>query len=379
MNSPSDNESTGLEALLNICDQLESLRGSMEVAEESNPDNAVLEKKRILSELRETLQDPHHEIQTLLVGPATNLNLDQHDLQLLAVLFHRRLSSEEGFLTGRELLWVNQESTAGLMTEIRRLNGDQALRESGFMELVAMEDVTEKDLLNQGFQLSDGAFLRLCDGRAIARTEGPIMSDQPYDDAMAHLLDMEKLSTLCQQRSVLFFDEGLWHETVFRPGCSLSEARRRAREKADEIHKRTAATENVDDFPLVQLMREYSLEPSELLILLTLFFQECLRGLGVIDVIDLLRLISSTPLELVQNRAIFSSRSRLLQNNLIHVDAAIEGKLSTGQAQIANWAAERLLRPRQRNSTPIQGDDRIAFHEFLTGMESSSEFFDRLG
>ncbi len=382
MQPPSDNHIGGIETLLDICDKLDRLHRAIADTDSLDPVTALEEKDAITHLLREFLNDPSDDIDSMLSTPALSMKLEKEDIDLLAVLFHQRLITDEGFMTGRDLLWVLQETPADLLSESKRLSSSSRLMKQGLITRAVADEVSEQDLLSQPFRLANEPFYRLCAGESIIRTpvnDAASESVSTYSNPEEHLHELEALSRLAQQRSVVFFDEGLWHETVFRPGCSPAETRRRVREKQGIIAEKLTNTPDAVGFPLNRLANEYSLSTDETLILSTLLFQECLRGVGSVAVIDLLRLVSSSPAELAANRTFFAPSSPLIASGLVHVQTDVEGKVSTGAAEIANWAVARILTPRAPKSPPIHGDDRIAFHEFLNRINCSSEFFERLG
>lgn len=382
MNSPSNAHENGIETLLDICDQLDILHRNMAETADLDPQEALKEKRQLTNQLRAALNNPPLEIRTTLSEPALEMNLEERDIRLLAVLFHQRLVADEGYLTGRNLLWVLQETPADLLSESKRLSPDGKLLTSGLIAASLVDDASECDILNQIFRLADDAFLRLCAGEAIVPTASrrpQSKSHEAYSDSEEYLSDLEKLSQLAQQRSIVFFDEGVWHETVFRPGYSAAESRRRVREKQQQVSAKLKASNESERFPMRLIAKEFSLTDDEILILSTLLFQECLRGVGSVAAIDLLRLVSSTSSELVHSRRLLSPNSQLVSQGLVHVQPEIDGKPSTGPTEIANWVVARILTPRPASAQPIRGDDRIAFHEFLEGINCSSEFFERLG
>lgn len=382
MYSPSNAHENGIETLLDICDQLDIFHRNMAENVDLDPQEALKEKRQLTSQLQATLNDPPLEIRTTLSDPAVEMNLEERDIRLLAVLFHQRLVTDEGYLTGRNLLWVLQEGPADLLSESKRLSPDGKLMTNGLITTSLVDGVSECDVLNQAFRLADDPFLQLCAGEPIVATAPRRVqpkSHGAYSDSEEYLSDLEKLSQLAQQRSIVFFDEGAWHETVFRPGCSAAESRRRVREKQQQVSDRLKASSESERFPMRLIAKEFSLTDDEILVLSTLLFQECLRGVGSVPAIDLLRLVSSTPSELVHSRRLLGPNSQLVSKGLVHVQPEVDGKPSTGPTEIANWVVARILTPRPVSAQPIRGDDRIAFHEFLDGINCSSEFFERLG
>ena len=133
-----------------------------------------------------------------------------------------------------------------------------------------------------------------------------------------------------------------------------------------------------DRFALRRCAREFGLDEKELVVLVTLIIEEALYGNASIDVIELVRLVSSSPRNLLRHRRLFDDDAPLRHSGAVVLEETYADKPLTAAAYLAPWVLDRILATSENEGRRIRDDDRIDFHGYLDGMTGSSEFFEKL-
>ena len=294
--------------------------------------------------------------------------------QILAVLLHRHMRSEDPGLEGRLILGSLFENSYDVLARIDLLQSDSPVRASG---LVALEDsdTNPEDLLEARFVLSEQALQGL-------RHEitGPVSIDRgttrttPYRSNREFLIDMRVLHNLYRQRSERVFNHDRWnrlHNSNHEPGRSLSE---RIGGTWERMRCRIELDPAAVSFPAVRFMREHALSEEEMVIVVHLLFKELFEGNAYVDVADLLKLVSRSETELIQNRSLVLPTSPLAKLDIISIEPMLEGRVLTGEAFLSDWVVNYLLGATTPEVT-IKSDERIDFHKYLAQLDDSKGFF----
>ncbi|MCA8957429.1 MAG: hypothetical protein KDC87_15240, partial [Planctomycetes bacterium] len=371
MKSP--RRSPELRKLLSTCEDLQQIRTRL-----SDPELAREARTR----LRRQSQRKHDQLTRDLRayqfrGPLARVvqtfPLAPEHFQILAVLLYRQTRCEDPALQGRLVLAAIFESAYDVLARADLLLPDAPLRASG---LVVLEDDEENpdDVLEARFVLSeealDGFRQEVAGRRSAARRPG---RHDPYASNRELLVDLHVIQNLYQQRSDRVFSHDRWHRlhnTTYRPGRSLS---MRIEAAWTRLRARLEATENAAKLPAMRLMREYALTEEEMVIIIHLLFKELYEGSAYADVADLLKLISRSETDLIQNRRIAAEGSSLLKHDILRLEPMIEGRSLTGESSLADWVVNYLFGSNVVED--IRADERIDWHVYLHQLEDTSGFY----
>ncbi|MEE2888308.1 MAG: hypothetical protein VX951_12835, partial [Planctomycetota bacterium] len=298
---------------------------------------------------------------------------------VLSLLLHHRMHCEDPALEGRLILASIFECTYEAMSRIDLLRPDCPLREAG---LVVLDDAEEnpENLLGARFTLSDQSldcFRQEITGKPTDEARGPGHHD-PYESNGEFLVDLRVIHNLYQLRSARVFATDRWgrlHNATFQPDRDLNQRIRRCWER---VRDRLGSTPDSGKFPGVRLMREYNLREKEMVCVIHLLFKELYEGNAYADVADLLRLISRTEGELIQNRRFLMDYSCLIKRELISVEPFLDGRTLTGEAYLNDWVVNYLFGSSAAEEN-IQDDERIDWHMYLAELDDTQGFFHDLG
>lgn len=292
------------------------------------------------------------------------------DVMVLLVLLNRRIEPGDSSLTGREILATLFPSTFGILAGASLLAPDAALRTSGAVEAVEEED----DLLETRFGLSDSVF------RAVEMDVNPRAASarivRPYRNHFEHLAELARLSSLLLRRSLARFDMDPYGARLFDEQESPAQLDRRVRALSRRIRERLASTPDAERFPLVALTTKLDLAEDEQLVLIALLVQECYYGNPGLEAVEVLKMISGTPEQLLRKRSILSPEGRLLKNGLVEIDNPPDEKDVTADLFLPDWVSNLLLGETKDGAPgPIGTDTRIEFHQYLKDLTDSDRFF----
>ncbi|MGQ0552364.1 MAG: hypothetical protein ACT4PU_04015 [Planctomycetota bacterium] len=292
--------------------------------------------------------------------------MDDHEALVVLAALGARLEGS-GALSGAELARRAGVDSAGRLQALARLLPTGRLLARGLL----LPDATPHDApeaLSATFRLSDTLFRAACEVFAPeqAPPAGPTLATA-YGTNAEVLSDLRRLSLIFRRRAARLFQLDPWSGTGAMSDDALPELVSRAREASARVLERLRLTPAESPPPLVGFAREHSLDVDALVILATLLFQELLEGVGAVDAVDLVRLVSESEGDLLRRRGVLRPLQR---RKLVRLEGAYAGKDLTADASLPNEVVERML----GTPTPIGPDDRIDFHAYLEKLRSSETF-----
>lgn len=360
-----------------MCDDLRRIRSQM-----VDPDLATEAKSRLRRQSKRKDQQLTRSLADYRFrGPLGEVvrafKLESVHFQVLTVLLHRLMRSDDPAMEGRAILATLFPTPFDILQNLGLLHGTSPLRAAG---LIQMEDREESpdDLLQARFRLSEPA-LQAFRGEV----EGLVPADLQqvrrthYTHHRQFLIDLRILHNLYRHRSAMVFNKDRWdrlHTSAPSPLRSLDQRIHRFWEK---IRHRVERSEAAASFPAVQFLRRYALAERELMIVVHLLFQELYDGNAFCDVVELLRLVSAGEDELIRNRALVHRSSPLLKHEILCIDAMLDGRELTGEARLSDWVVNAVFGMAVREES-IQPDERIDWHDYLKDMRGTRGFFEDL-
>lgn len=374
---PAPSERIVLKRLLAETDQLDRLRGLLQ----ERPSEEVADRLRDASRRRlETIGAALRDLpeRSVLGELKRRYRLPRDAFVVLLALLRRRLTHENPYLRGRELLALLFDDTYS------RLRGTSLLDPSGVLLSAGLVVPDERegevsDPVDTPYKLSDRIYRAI--RRAVgAQRERPPAALRPepsaYRGNLEYVCDLRKLSLLYRKRASKIFEFDFWEdlgtgaqETV----AALSERMERFRAFVAE---RLDRTPRAGDFPMRRLELDYGLDEEESVVLVTLLFNEVLEGSPFLDAVDLVKLVSTSEEDLLRRRRFLGRRSRLVRNQLVSLEEMVHDKELTAEVYLPNWVIDRMLGPGERGA--IDTDVRLDFHHYLESLDSAEKFFEDL-
>ena len=238
----------------------------------------------------------------------------------------------------------------------------------------------EDDLMEMPFKLSDRVY-RLVRNSFLATGTLKLPTGKakvvPYRGNLHYVLDIRRLSQLYRKRASKIFQFDYWDDVGLGTAESVTALNQQIDRFRVRIEQGLEMTEGAEEFPMVAVRKEFGLGEEELVVLVTLLFQELTEGSAFLDAVDLLKLISTSEENLLRNRRFFARRSILVRQNLIALEEMVNDKELTAEVYLPNWVIDRVLG--QDDRAAIDADSKIDFHDYLQKLGSSDDFFDDLG
>jgi hypothetical protein len=370
-----------LKKILSRYDQLGFIRKQIFEDPESKKtlQRLKVQSRKKIDEINRDFKD--HEFK----GPLTTLlqryKLNKYQLIIILALLRQRLTSSEPCLLGRELLQMIFDDSYGILEGMSYIDSSSVLVSAGILLPEIEEDEEEEDLLESRFQLSDRVF------SMIYKTFSPPSDkkenflkkrDSSYANNMAFLMDMRKLSLIYQKRATKIFNYDYWDEI----GLGVSESALGINRQLDlmrrQIQARLTQTDTKEKLFTLKFMEEYNLTEEEMVILVTLLFQELTEGNAYLNAVDLIRLTSHSEEDMVRNRNFFSARKNLAKHKLVQLEEMVNDKELTAEVCLPNWVMEKMLSGSDEKKGDIDVDARLDFHNYLKNLDSSEDFLDEL-
>lgn len=302
-------------------------------------------------------------------GPLQAHGLDEIDVGLLLVALSARLSASP-WISGEELVTRLCAGSANRLAALAHLEAGAPLVLTG----VLMPDAAPEqpgDALTSAYRL--GRQILVAAARVFGRPPEPIqpLPVGPYRTNGELLADLRRLSLHYRRRASRVFSLDPWAGTGIDAPDAEPVLVRRAREAAAHVTRRMTAS-NPAALPVLGLKDEHGLDLDELVVLVTLLFQEVLEGVALVDAVDLVRLVSENEEDLLRRRHMLRPLERA---GLLRLEGAYAGKDLTADASLPNAVVDALV------GLPdgIDADERIDFHAYLQGLDSSDPFFFDLG
>jgi len=292
--------------------------------------------------------------------------LDHDELRLVLVALAARLSGKPA-LTGGELVQRAAPDSAQRLLLLARLTTAGRLVQGGLLlpETLPYDGPAAQQ---ETFRLGEIVFRLACELFALPRPTGSAVSTEAYRTNLEVLIDLRRLSILYRRRAARLFHLDPWSGTGLPPQDGAGELVARARSEAGRIGRRIADTTVTDDLPLLRLREQHNLDLDALVILVTMLFQELVEGVGAVDAVDLVKLVSENEGELIKRRQVLRPLRRA---RLLHFEGAYAGKDLTADASLPNDVVDAMI------GTPSQigSNERIDFHAYIQQLDSSDPFF----
>lgn len=300
----------------------------------------------------------------------------REEVLMLLLLLSRRIQWGEEGLSGREILEVVFDTSYGILDGAELLEEGAPVRASGAVS--AVEGGEASDVLDQWFILSDRLH------RAVRREarRGPARRGtrrepvRPYRDHREHLMDMARLTSLCQRRAMRLF--GPPPEGEDRPPFeSIERLSERVREAEQRIHRRLLATEASAGFPLLRHARTNGLKNDEIAAVAILLFQEVYTGSSYVPVVEIVKALSATEEELIEKRALFRKDAPLVRSGLVVVEEEPLEREFSAEAFLPAGIVDELLGA--SGKAGITEAARKDFASYLAQLKDSDQFFRDMG
>jgi len=277
-----------------------------------------------------------------------------------------RLSGRAG-LSGEELLGRLPLGTADRLAAVTRLSGSAPLVGTGFL-LPDVVPITAAEVLGTHFRLGEHLFRQACEVFGGAAPEERSRPSGAYLTNADVLADLRRLSLHYRRRAGRVFNLDPWSGAGLESADGASALLQRARDAAAHVTMRLRQTEPAEHLPAIRLKQDHGLDLDSLVLLTTILFQEILEGVGAVDAVDLLKLVSENESDLIRKRTLLRPLQRA---GLVHLEGHFPGKDLTADVSLPNRVVDQLL----GEAPAFDADSRIDFHAFLERLDSSDPFF----
>jgi hypothetical protein len=297
-----------------------------------------------------------------------------HDLldeeaRLLLVALSSRLAGKAA-LTGAELARRAAPGSATRLVALALLLADGRLVARGLL-LPDTLPVDPPAAETASYRLADHVLRRACEVFALRPPASPERPAGAYRTQAELLADLRRLSLAWRRRAARVFQLDPWSGTGIETHEGTSELIADARAEGERVSQRLSQTPTTEAVPLLRFVREHDLGLDELIILMTVMFQELVEGVGAVDAVDLVKLVSESEPDLLRRRQLLRPLAR---KGLLRLEGAYEGKDLTADASLPNRVVDEMLGSRAR----IGPNERLDFHEYLKSLDSSESFFSDL-
>jgi Arc/MetJ-type ribon-helix-helix transcriptional regulator len=218
------------------------------------------------------------------------------------------------------------------------------------------------------YRLSVHTFRSACDVFGQPASEPPEEPTGPYRSNAEVLRDLRRLSLHYRRRAARVFNLDPWTGTGLESADASTMLLESARAAAAHVNRRIKATRTLNGLPALELKQAHDLDLDALVILVTVLFLEVLEGVGAVDAVDLIKLVSENESDLIRRRGILRPLQRAA---LLHLEGSFPGKDLTTDASLPNRVVDDLL----GKPEVIDTDDRLDFHSYLEQLDSSDPFF----
>lgn len=305
----------------------------------------------------------------VLFGVFDRHGLDDLQVGLVLAALAARLEGD-GVLTGGDLARRVADDASRRLAALALLDAEGTLLGAGFL-LPETTPAHPADALTAPLRAGDHVFRLACEVFARPRPER-VAPEGPYRTNAELLADLRRLSLHCRRRAARVFHLDPWTGTGIEVLDDATRVRARAEEEAARVQRRLAATTPSPRLPLLQLRHQHELDLDALVILVTVLFQELVEGVGAVDAVDLVKLVSESETDLLRRHTILRPLAR---KGLLRLVGAYAGKDLTADASLPNPVVAQMLGGREA----IDSDERIDFHAYLQQLRSSDPFFQDLG
>ncbi|MCB9898078.1 MAG: hypothetical protein H6825_08745 [Planctomycetes bacterium] len=322
-------------------------------------------ERRTADRLERVARRPRDAGSGTLLGAFARHHLSDVEVLLVLASLVARLDGQRALL-GSELA-AACDGPAERLAALGLLTGDGALVSRGFLvpEVVPGHPAEAHGV---SYRLGEHAFRLACEafGEPPRATPGALTG--PYRTNAEVLSDLRRLSLHYRRRAARVFHLDPWTGTGIEVLDTTASLLHRARVEAARVLDRLAHTERPERFPILVLRGEHDLDLDALVILVTVLFQELVEGVGSVDAVDLVKLVSESEAELIARRMLLRPLAR---KGLLRLEGSYAGKDLTADASLPNAVIEQLTGA----VAPIGADDRLDFHAFLEQLDGSDTFF----
>jgi len=368
-----------LKKVLTRYDQLGVIRKRIAEGEETL---TSLEKLRKQS--RKKINEIHRDFKEQdISGPLATLlskyRLNKYQTVIILALLRQRLTSSCPHLTGRDLLQLIFDDSFGILKGMSYIDVSSLLVSTGI--IVPESSSEEEDILDFNFKLSDRVFSMVY--KTFSTSSGRDFSQSktrgnPYPNNLTHVMDYRKLSLLYQKRATKVFNYDYWDEIGLGVAESVQGINQQITQMREHMQARLDKTKLKNKLHLLNFINSSSLSEDEVIVLITLLFQEVMEGNAFLNAVDLLRLISRNEKDLLRKRRFFARTNTLLKHRLIQLEEMVNGKELTADVSLPNNIVELILTGSMDRSSAIDIDARLDFHNYLKNIDSSEDFLDDL-
>ncbi len=362
-----------IKRMLDLCDELEKIRVTIHGVERSGRTRSVTILKKKEERLRDDLS--RLKLSGNLGEAVRDYNLDALDVLVLGILLRQYLRSDQPYLGGRHLLRQALHESFDILEHAGRLSEEGPLQVAGLIE--AEKDDEDLHPLDRKYKITDKTMTLLQEDMEARDFRRRSRSRKGYSSYAEFMADEKVLVDLHWARSRKLFGWEDWTPPPadkWNPGSGLT---RRINRKLKAMKSRLGRTEKSFRNPFLEFTVKHGLSFEEEIITAALLFQELLEGAILLDVVDLIKLVSADQAEVVENRKIFWKRGRLRKHGILVLDFFSPSRILTGDCRLADWVVEELLGEGEEKA--ITPDEKIDFHLFLEGLRSSKPFFKKMG
>ncbi len=372
----SSTRSTAVRKLLDLCDDLHRIRNRLSDPELHREARTRLRRqsKRKSDQLTRNLAEYRFK------GPLGQImreySFGPKDFEILAVMLHRAMRSDEGQTEGRVLLASVFETSFEVLSGMESFQDTAPLRASG---LVVTEDEEEAhDVLETRFRLSD---------EAIEAFRHEVGGAVPEDlrrrkiDGYCHnrelLVDLRILHNLYKHRSERAFHADRWDRLHHPLGASQASATKRIDTFWRRIRQRLSKTsEPTVTLPALRFMQRHGLLEAEMVVVVHLLFKELYEGNAYADAAELVKLVSRDEDDLIRNRRLMLQDSTLLGDEILLLEPVLEGRELTGEVYLSDSAVNEMFGVASGAvERTIATDERLEWHLYLKGLEDTQTFY----
>ena len=350
---------TPLEGLLQLCDQI----GELQARNPSADSEAAASTRAQAQELRDRFFSELPSLKEHAVAST----LDDAELLLLALLFHRRLAGASDPLTGGSLIALLRHAGFSRSRALAALGPDGRLRKEQW--LYAQAQPRGHEPLDTWFSASSAALtLFWAPGWSGQTADDPVRPGSPaepraYRDEEEFLWELYGWRNLCMSRAEALFPPD-------DPSGAVSPRFRQPRQAARTalvlIRRRLRVTPGGSAFRIEDFRREQKLGVDHLLVVVHLLFSELVEGEPYISALECLRVASESRTDLFGKRRMIGPRGRLRRSGIVAATESHElSKALATDLTLADWAADKLL---GGVGLPPRLDDR-EIDDFLKGDE----------
>ena len=303
----------------------------------------------------------------LLFGALESRALDALEIALALSALRAQLAGDPS-ISGADLALAVADDSAGRLEALARPGSGTRLLSGGVL-IPEVPPEHPADARRTSFRLSDELFRQACE--IFGQSAPPVadLPDGPFRSNAEILGELRRLSLHYRRRAARIFHLDPWTGTGIEAFDGTATLVERARQESQRISRRLAATSPDAGYAALQLQRKFALDESALVILATVLFQEMLEGVGAVDAVDLVKLVSESEEQLLKNREILRPLS---QAGLLRLEGAYANKDLTADASLPSEVVAALL----GETEAIDSDHRLDFHAYLQQLESSDSFFE---